>query len=340
MKTGQIVFVKAYCGWADRLRTLNQALIYCQIYKASICIDWEDDIWGMPFSELFDLVKIPVVSKKEVLEKIRNGATMNKNWTYAMLRDRLTEQHKKIVASIDYSAPFMNSVDSTKFIDSQPQEDILITNSKGFAITNMALLCSIFKIKKEVVEVIAPYLKVFETPKVVVHLRGTDRMNNDFLKYASSEFEKLTQEEKKNTLVITDSPLLMKMWIEKYPMCRPFRKNTAVSRLPNTTKGSHIYTIYELRQFGLTKKQINIETLIDFFAIVFAHKTIGMKESFYYETAMPMKEFKFWNLFSTYTGTLPTYPCASRPSDAFPHPQGVPAQVQAHEAVPQECPAP
>ena len=58
----QILVVKGWEGFADRLQALSHCMNYCIKYNAAICIDWRDYMWGQDnedFSDYFEIVGIP-----------------------------------------------------------------------------------------------------------------------------------------------------------------------------------------------------------------------------------------------------------------------------------------
>ena len=85
----QIVVMKGWQGFADRLQLLSHLLAYCKKNNATICVDWRDKIWGQEKEDLadyFDIMDIPTISIQEVVEKAKAGASVfPSTWTIEML---------------------------------------------------------------------------------------------------------------------------------------------------------------------------------------------------------------------------------------------------------------
>ena len=57
----QILLLKGWEGFADRLQVLSHCINYCKVNQAAICVDWRDNMWGQEtfdFHDYFEIIGI------------------------------------------------------------------------------------------------------------------------------------------------------------------------------------------------------------------------------------------------------------------------------------------
>jgi hypothetical protein len=275
MHRSQVVVIKSKQGFADRLRVFNQALLYCLRYGACLCVDWEDSVWDCKFETIFGLVGVTYVHKSKVLSMIREGAPLESPWT---LEDVEAPLNDKTMDS-KYVGSYCNSEDAVRFKTTKPTAEILVTNGNGLALCEFPITCMTLRFKPDVRELIKQHIP--SNPYAMVHLRGTDRANETFFNQMKTNFGLLTIT--KPIYVIGDNEQMINEWIEQFPFCIPFRPQSSIMKLKNLP--SHLLTAEELNSFGLTKRDLHVETLIDFFGLIGASERIGMKGSYFFDTA-------------------------------------------------------
>ena len=54
----QILLVKGWEGFGDRLQVVTGCIKYCLHHNASICVDWRDYMWGQDKTDFTDYFEI------------------------------------------------------------------------------------------------------------------------------------------------------------------------------------------------------------------------------------------------------------------------------------------
>ena len=276
----QIVVMKALCGFADRVRCLNQCFAYCDAHDALFCPDWEDGVWGMPFDEMFEIRHVQTISKADMLKQVRDGAVVEPAcWTAELLDAPMGYE---MVGDM-YCSKFMVNeacIKNLSYIDA----DILICNGGGMSSWNYPLLTECLWIRPDVVDLMKPYLDKLRTTTLLIHLRGTDRPTTEFMESMLELYEKLGPAYTDNSYLISDSPKSVEAW-RKHFNTPLFRPDAGVFRIPDKGRGTHTYTDEELKEFGVSKRQLNLETLIDFFALALCTNSLGLDLSYFHSVS-------------------------------------------------------
>jgi len=283
-RKAQVVVMKSPQGFADRLMVLNQCLLYCLKYHAVICVDWEDSTWGIPFHELFELLGVYSVPKAKVLAMIEQGSTLTKHWTYEDVKNPICEKTK----NMKYVGDWMATDDAVRFHTEQPTEEILVTNGLGRRTTNFELLCITLRLKKDIADIVRSRLPTCEY--LMVHLRGTDRKVDGFMENMIEGFRDVyTQWKDGLILTVADDNEMLQQWITEFPACGLYNPLMSTPRLYAGI--THLSTPEELHIHGLTKREMNIELLCDFFGIMFATARFGMIDSSFFSLAGSLNQF-------------------------------------------------
>lgn len=345
----QIVYMKSRAGFADRLRCLSHCVLYCAKNNALLCVDWMDDTWGMEFDELFTFLGPRVAKRQDVWKMVKEGATLYPPcWTLKDLVLPLNNTTSQLtytgLTNDDYKA-----TEESEF--PKLPGDVIVTNGLGGFRFNIEYLSRYMKLKPDVCQEITPYLEVLKTPSIMIHLRGTDRTKHDAYDVLEREFRmSLKHIPNVPIYIISDSVDLVLEWMKLFPNCKLFRPNACVFKMKPERFGTHEYNAKELMKLGITKRQYNIESLIDFFALASAIGAFGRKESYYFETARYIgREQLIGRFLRGWTPFTYTHPSQSTPSSppsppasemAEQHPPCAPGHHQAHEHPQTECPAP
>jgi hypothetical protein len=200
----------------------------------------------------------------------------------------------------------------------------------------------------------------------MVHLRGTDKASATDYEEMKSQFREYTKDSNDVACLIADSKELADDWISEFPTSVLFRPNASVFKIPKlldkngVPRGSHLLFPQELKMYGVTKRQLALETMIDFLALSFAQAALGRKKSLFFETARffgarganqhfmcgwkPLwihpEMLKLAAMKSTGgIETSPSYPSASQPSQSQ-HPQDDSTLPKEQKEQTPECPAP
>ena len=283
MEEQQILVVKGWEGFADRLQALSHCINYCIKYKAAICIDWRDYMWGQgkeDFSDYFEIVGIPVVPLSIVLSRITAGASINPPaYTYDLLR----EPPSQVIHFPEFSSKIDNSCP-------KQEGDIIVHNSKGTRMWHLSNLIQNIRIVPAIRPQIIQQLSGLQIPYTSIHLRGTDRKTETTIAYVNGAYVVLPPHAKVRSYVITDMRILAEEWIEKHPETRYVNENAPVLKIPPGTQGTHMLAAEVLEFYGITKKELNLNTIADFLVIAFASWGAGHGESTFTKLASFLRQ--------------------------------------------------
>lgn len=259
------LLVKAYVGFGDRLQCLSHAINYATKFSRTICIDWTDSVWSdgeMGFETYFDLCNVPSILPAEFYQ-LDIPDVLPLGWANQLDR----RAHSKFIYKEAYACP----------LDEQDYDaQVLVFNSTGFRVFYQSNLC-LLRVKREFRKLIVAELQKHSQFRTVVHLRGTDRNGPET---HDAYLEKIIGNMPEDAaqvplLVVTDSLSLFQRFQAKYPL--------AVLRTPQLERytdslGTHF-------QSATSKRDFNLQALIDFFLIMYAEDCISDGESLFSKMA-------------------------------------------------------
>ena len=269
----QIVYMKAFEGFCDRLQVLSHLLHYCLTYNAAICVDWRDENWGQgkrDFSDYFDIVGVPVIKWHDVPE---SNSIVPACWTMEYLRSPMN----KGLLRDEYIGPIMR--EPLKKIEG----DIIVTNSRGFRKYHCTTIVQNIRFKPDIVNIMKERFSTFYLPCTVVHLRGTDRYHDTNIHTLLEKYNRLLPHSKIRVYIVSDSKKMVDAWTRQFPKAELVNKNSCVLKLPaELTTGSHQLSAEILEFYGIDKYTLIVESLTDFMALCYATDVIGdVKSTFY-----------------------------------------------------------
>lgn len=268
----QILVLKGWEGLADRLQALSHCMNYCIKYKTAICVDWRDYMWGQgkrDFSDYFQIVGIPVVSLETVLEQVQKGATVNP--------PAYTLSHLEAPpAEIIHFSEFASKIDNACL---KQEGDIIVHNSKGTRMWHLSNLIQNLRIAEPIRPIIISKLNRLHIPYTSIHLRGTDRKTESTLKFVSDNYDQLPPHAKARSYIISDMSSLTEEWLSLHPESHVIDETAPILKIPPGKQGTHMLLEEVLEFYGITKHELNINTITDFLVIAFASWGVGHGES-------------------------------------------------------------
>jgi len=273
----QIVVVKGWEGFADRLQILAHCMQYAMLNNAALWVDWRDEMWGQKdsdFNDYFQIVGIETVTIDEVTQKIKSGATVYPpSWTET---DISTPMNKYI--SMKNSTNKFEDVlaNYTKL----PYDVIVVKN--GLRKYNISHIINNLRIRPDVSAKIQHNLANVLLPFTAVHLRGTDRMNgsvSEIITQTTEKYNSLCEYEKARVYVISDMRLLAEAWINGHPNTLYVNPHNTIFKIEMGVSGkkigSHMLPKEVYDYYGVSKYNMNIDTITDFIALAMANWYIG-----------------------------------------------------------------
>lgn len=267
------LLVKAHVGFGDRLQALSHAIRYAECHDRTLCVDWSDTIWSdgvVNFDTYFDICGVPVIPPNE-LYQARFQKIVPMGWVNQL--DRRAEL--RFLNRSEYILPLS---------DEKLDADVVVYGSIGHRVYCSDTITRL-RVKKEFRNKIVANLVQYRQFDCVVHLRGTDRRNlNEYEPYLQSLAPRINKVVcKRPFLVVTDSQLLFERLQRIFP--------EAVLRTPNLDRfAEHVGTHF---QFVDSKREYNLQMLIDFFLLVYARECVSDGESIFSEMARFLHRYNY-----------------------------------------------
>jgi hypothetical protein len=274
----QIVVMKGVEGFADRLQVLSHLINYCKVNDAILCVDWRDDMWGqgtLDFWHYFMIKGIKCIKLENVVELVRKGAKMTP--PYWNLQNLIDPPNRTIIHD-RYVGPIMKTT-----YEKVPGE-IIVTNSRGHRMYHSDNMCENICLRPEIAEIVKKRLAEYYLPCTVVHLRGTDRYEESFMGETLENLKTLPPHAKSRIYVVSDMKDLIDKWTNLVPQTQLLNKNSNILKLPFETKrGSHQHSSEVLDFYGVTKHEMNIDTITEFIGLAFATEAVGLEKSLFFQ---------------------------------------------------------
>jgi hypothetical protein len=284
-----IILFKGWEGWCDRLQVLTHLINYCLKYDARLCVDWEDWVWGgdeFGFNEVFELIGVKTASKNEVLKAmIQQDAKIEPPaWTWEDAYYRMPSVNGRLIGK-EAKPLYIPSIMCSGEVP-RVDADVILTNGDGTRTYDSIVFLNNVRLRPWVLEGIKSILNDFDPNSIVIHLRGTDRPEE---KYVESAINVLKDEHRLPIYAITDDRKLWEEFKAGVPHAKLVNPNSTSLRIKLPEKlGIHFAKPSELKEQGITKKQLLIELLAEWFALCFAQSGFGRDVSTYYSMARKM----------------------------------------------------
>ena len=298
----QIVVVKGWEGFADRLQVLSHCIEYCKKTGATICIDWRDSMWGQSvedFHDYFKIVDIPSIPISSLLERINEITDISGNerpckifppiWTI----DTLLREPFELIHFSEYEKE-INLSRITNYVE----YDILVHNGKGNRTYHCSNIINNIRFQPDIREHIEHRLSCLSSipSYTAIHLRGTDRLENRSIKNTLdkvySEYEELDPFDKQHILIVTDMEELRVEILCRIPNA-DYILNPSVKSLPkNSKKGRHKLKPNVLKYYGIKKRDLILDSLTDFMVLCLSDMIISNQhESLFYKMSDLIRKY-------------------------------------------------
>tara|TARA_Y100000389_G_C17463524_1_gene523597 strand:+ start:1884 stop:3173 length:1290 start_codon:yes stop_codon:yes gene_type:complete len=304
-KENKYLIFKGYNGFCDRLQCLLEIFRYCEVTKRILVIDWNDIHWTFDdkgFDYYFNIKNLDYLElndfKKILINKI-NLSIYPKIWEkdiFLKYNDDIYEtkynlsDNNKIVNSIIHGN------------DDFPHDIIVYSASNDRILGYYNLFHKYFNINTYILNKIYNHnfykeIILKKQKYVCIHLRGSDKMvknkfhyngsiNND--EYIDKLINKLDNSIM-NILIISDTNLLINKCIEKLNKYKKYNIYKTDNYKTNLKIGLHQQ---DKNQLQVSKQQINIEMIIDFYFMIKSDKIINDNYSIFSNFARKIQEYK------------------------------------------------
>lgn len=278
----QIVVVKGWEGFADRLQILSHSMQYCIQNNAVLCVDWRDEMWGQgdtDFNDYFDIIGVETTTMNVVINRIQTGATcFPASWTVADLSAPMTKYiHMK------------HKVHKTEdmFPEYKKREYDILVIKNGLRTYHITNLVNHLRFTQNVADAVQANLARVILPFTAVHLRGTDRIAEPAelsINKTIAKFLRLPKYQQSRVYVLSDMKSLIDLWVAQHPASIHTNPNNSISKIDmgdgaEKSCGSHMLPKEVYEYYGIIKREMNIDTLTDFVVLAMADWCIGNMET-------------------------------------------------------------
>jgi len=297
----QIVVVKGWEGFADRLQVLSHCIEYCKTTGATICVDWRDYMWGQSkedFHDYFEIIGIPSIPVNQLLDHIQplTDSSGNPQLCKIFPLGWTLETVAKEPCELFHFPEFENEI-NMKLLKIYVDYDVLVHNGKGLRTYHSSNLINNIRFQRVVCDHIKCRLSDLvggdvRIPYTAIHLRGTDRLSgaviDDCIIEAANkvyaQYERLDPFEKQRVYIVTDmeemrSEIMRRIPIAEYLPC------PKVATLPkNSKRGRHMLRPDALEFYGIKKRDLILDALADFMILCLSDTIISNQpESLFYK---------------------------------------------------------
>jgi hypothetical protein len=282
MENRQIVVVKGWEGFADRLQVLSHGMQYCIRNNAVLCVDWRDEMWGQSdtdFRDYFNIVGIETTTIDVVANRLQSGATCYPtSWT----ADDLSAPMTKYI-SMKHTAHKTYDI----FLEYTKREYDILVVKNGLRTYHITNLIHHLRFTPDVADAIRRSLLRVVWPFTAVHLRGTDRMTEPVdisVEKTIAKFVRLPKYQQLRVYVMSDMKSMVDLWVAQYPTSVHTNPDNSISKIDTGDGsekccGSHMLSNEVYEYYGITKRDMNIDTLTDFVILSMADWCIGNMET-------------------------------------------------------------
>ena len=260
------LIVKGALGFGDRLQSLKMCVKYAIKHNLQIYVDWSDPIWchtNESFYDYFKFVNMPVLNS---LDEIPEDATIYP----AVWKGYLKGYPPNVDLSILNKEITLGQIDSQVF-----KEDVVVYLSNGprFIYNDSAFFTDVFRIvDQRIMQKVLDRQQRYDLKNTMgIHLRGTDRATRINKSHRMAGLNiRLVQSGLLNGLklvAVSDDPEYIEIWKGRYQ----FPVLTEVGNLGGREGVHHKSS----SQLSVTKDQLNVDLLVDFFTLASCKQVIS-----------------------------------------------------------------
>jgi len=259
----QMLLVKSWLGFGDRLQSLKMCVKYAQDTNRKIYVDWSDPVWSHGSESFYDYFKLemPTFDPKDIPE---NATIFPPAW-----KDRI---HEKVSLELIKNSEL--SV-SGGYLKDKYSEDVVVylCVSYRYVYNDSTFFGNVFRIiHPTILEKVRQRDARYKLGnKIGIHLRGTDRTTRVDKQYRMAGMNiRLVAAGMLNGqefVAVSDDPEFIILWKNRYK----FPVLTEVGSLGGT-QGVHNQSAESI---GVSKDSLNIDLLVDFCSLALCKGVIS-----------------------------------------------------------------
>lgn len=250
------LIVKGYLGFGDRLESLKMCVAYAQKHNLQIYVDWRDSMWSHGSNDFYTYFNLLMPTFK--FEDIPGDATYYPSFWKGKLNEHITQ---------DFITAHKDEGINLEIINNAIDADVIVCSCIGgrMLFTDSSFFANVFRvIDPRILNGVTRHSQSYPLQTSWgVHIRGTDRLKSHkrLFNIQSMVLNLVTNGgmNKAHMVIVSDDKENAQIIKNYYP-----NAYMVSSFATNSTTGTHMLT---KDQLSISKDQLNVEMLIDFFVL-------------------------------------------------------------------------
>ena len=250
------LIVKGFLGFGDRLESLKMCVAYAQKYNLQIYVDWRDPMWSHGSEDFYTYFKLLMPTFK--FEDIPDDATYYPPYWKGHLNEQITYEFMNVHKDDNLTLNVLGkSFDADVVVYACNGSRALFPDSTFFG--------NVFRVvDQRILTRVKQHSQSYPLQNSWgIHIRGTDRLrSHKRMVSVQSIVGQVTCSggmNKSHMVVVSDDKENTQIWKNFYP-----QSYLVSSFATNATTGTHMLT---KDQLSISKDQINVDMLVDFFVL-------------------------------------------------------------------------
>lgn len=250
------LIVKGWLGFGDRLESLKMCVAYAQKYDLKIYVDWRDPMWSHGTEDFYTYFNLLMPSFK--LEDLPEDATYYPPYWKGNLNEHVT---------YDFLTAHKDDNLTLNIIDKPFDADVLVYSCTGSRIVynNSGFFANVFRlVDSRILDKVRQHCQSYPIQNSWgIHIRGTDHIakNKRMFNIQAMILRIVTNGgmNKQNMVIVSDDNENAQVIKNIYPnayMVSSFSTKSII--------GNHMLT---KDQLSISKDQLNVDMIVDFFVL-------------------------------------------------------------------------
>jgi hypothetical protein len=259
--------VKGWCGFGDRLESLQMCVAFAQHFKLPIYVDWKDSTWSHGSESFYTYFKLLMPSFS--LDQIPADATYYPEYWKGKIHEPFTQDLFNRQKELKLDLGFLQKKEFPA--------DVIVVSSIGkrTVFDYISFFVNVFRVTdSRILNIVKDRQSKFPLYKSLgFHIRGTDRTKSQAHRERSIQLIAVNAVmyggfSGMPMITVSDDKESLTIWKRFFPNTTIFSQ---VSLETTSNKGNHHLNKEELQ---ISKDEMNVDMLIDFFTLASCQRVL------------------------------------------------------------------
>ena len=264
----KFLVVKGWCGFGDRLETLQMCVAFAQHFKLPIYVDWKDSTWSHGSESFYTYFKLLMPSFS--LDQIPADATYYPEYWKGKIHEPFTQDLFNRNNELKLDLGFLQKKEFPA--------DVIVVSSIGkrTVFNDISFFANVFRVTdSRILNIVKDRQSKFPLQKSLgFHIRGTDRTKGQAHRERSIQLIAVNAVmyggfSGMPMITVSDDKESLTIWKRFFPNTTIFSQ---VSLATTSNKGNHHLNKEELQ---ISKDEMNVDMLIDFFTLASCQRVLS-----------------------------------------------------------------